>query len=101
MNFRIGLLSVLFLLIVSTTSPLFVSADSDSQSIVRQRASSHAFFWDGSGWAAAPPGGKFPVTFVRGRYIDHCHAQPLRRLPTFTNLIGGAFGLYIRVSHVC
>ena len=48
MKFRIGLFSVLFLLLVSTLSPLLVSADSDSQSIVRQRASSHEFLWDGS-----------------------------------------------------
>ena len=43
MKFRIGLFSVLFLLSF-TLSPLIVSADSDSQSIVRQRASSHEFF---------------------------------------------------------
>ena len=48
MKFRIGLFSVLFMLLISTMSPLLVSGDSESQSIVRQRASSHAFFWNGS-----------------------------------------------------
>ncbi|MBJ60817.1 MAG: hypothetical protein CMB54_02705, partial [Euryarchaeota archaeon] len=48
MKFRIGLFTVLFLLIIYTMSPILVSADSESQSIVRQRASYHTFFWDGS-----------------------------------------------------
>ena len=46
MKFRIGPIPVLFLLLISSMAPLLVSAE--SQSIVRQRPSTHPFFWNGS-----------------------------------------------------